>query len=141
MPIYVEYKKKEKDMTEFEVLGIRHDINGKDFKYIRALRNIIEKTMVSPEFTYRSDGLFLSSISRATGWTTNLANFDIARTRGRIDDARYTSMMREFITQCNNELVKNNKLVFKDSFFDIFGGWTRGEIVLMVPKNKQGWKK
>lgn len=141
MPIYVEYKKKEKDMTEFEVLGIRHDINGKDFKYIRQLRNIIERTMVSPEFIYRSDGIFLSSISRAVGWTTNLANFDIARTRGRIDDDRYTAMMREFITQCNNELVKNNKLVFKDSFFDIFGGWTRGEIVLMVPKNKQGWKK
>ena len=141
MPIYVEYKKKEKDMTEFEVLGIRHDINGKDFKYIRALRSIIERTMVSPEFIYRFDGLFLSSISRAIGWTTDLANFDIARTRGRIDDARYTAMMREFITQCNNELVKNNKLVFKDSVFDIFGGWTRGEIVLMVPKNKQGWKK
>ena len=40
MPIYVEYKKKEKDMTEFEVLGIRHDINGKDFKYIRLKRMV-----------------------------------------------------------------------------------------------------
>lgn len=137
MPIYVDYKKE--NQNDYEVLGIRHDINGKDFKYIMKLREIVEAASLN--FLYKSNSDFCGSISRAIGWTTNIANFDIARCRGRIDESRYASMMREFITQCNIELEKSKQIRFYDSRFDIFGGWTRGEIVLMVPKNKKGWKK
>lgn len=136
MPIYVEYKKKPEE--EFEVLGIKHNINGKDFKYIMELRSIIKKAKLS--FIYKSDENFCFSIVEAKGYNTNIANFDISRCRGLIDEARYMSMMRELITQCNAELCKSNKLQFKESRFDIFGSWTRGEIVLLVPKNKRGWK-
>ena len=135
MPIYVDYKKPEE---EYEVLGIRHDINGKDFKYIMKLREMVDQAKLN--FLYKSDANFCGSISRAMGWNCNIANFDINRCRGLRDEARYMSMMREFITQCNVELLKSTKLQFKDSRFDIFGSWTRGEIVLMVPKNKKGWK-
>ena len=135
MPIYVNFKK---PVEEYEVLGIRHDVNGKDFKYIMKLRDMVDRARIT--FVYKSDSTFCNSISRAMGWNTNVANYDISRCRGMIDEARYSTMMREFITQCNVELIKSNKLQFKDTRFDIFGDWTRGEIVLLVPKNKKGWK-
>lgn len=135
MPIYANYKS---DKEEFEILGIRHNINGKDFKYIMALRKMIENAR--DNFLYKSESNFCSSISREVGWNTNLANFDISRCKGRVDEARYISMMREFIVQCNTELAKNTNIRFVNARFDILGGWTRGEIVLLIPKNKRGWK-
>ena len=136
MPIFMDYKK---ETDEYEILGINHEINGKDFKYIQALRNMVG--LASIHFVYKSDGVFCNSISKASKFNTNIANFDIGRCGGRYDEAHYSAMMREFINQCNTELEKSHKLQFKGSRFDILGGWTRGEIVLMVPKNKRGWKR
>ena len=137
MPIYVEYKPKNKD-EEYEILGVNHDIHGKDFKYIIQLREIIQKAKT--RFVYKSDSTFCNSIAITSGWNTNLANFNITRCRGLIDESRYSLMMKDFIIACNEQLVESNKLQFQKSRFDIMGSWTGGEIVLLVPKNKKGWK-
>ena len=65
----------------------------------------------------------------------NLASYDIKRTS--LDDKTFIQCLEQLLIECNIRLDKSKFSRKKNKFrFDIMGNWTKGEIVILIKKNK-----
>ena len=125
MPIYVNPKEDYK-------LPKTGDLS---FKEVVELKKIILQAKKSYMYKYEEE--FNDSVEpyNIIDLCYNLASYDIKRTS--LDDKTFIQCLEQLLVECNIRLDKSKFNRKKNKFiFDIMGNWTKGEIVILIKKNK-----
>lgn len=105
------------------------------FKEVVELKKIILQAKKSYMYKYEEE--FNDSVEpyNIIDLCYNLASYDIKRTS--LDDKTFIQCLEQLLIECNIRLDKSKFGRKKNKFrFDIMGNWTKGEIVILIKKNK-----